>query len=127
MSKIDIISIVESSMHPNFSELYPENGLQELKVNSIRKAIAHLKKQSPSFVVAEFFYAYSTNYSGVHKSNLEVLLISLRKYSPGTRVIVLVDKQERQFVEVLQAVDFPLHAVLPHPVERVRMMDVLGR
>ena len=126
MASADIVSIVESSMHPNFSELYRKNGLTETKVNSVRKAINLIRKQSPGFVVAEFFYAYSTNYSGVHKSNLEVLLISLRKYSPATRVIVLVEKQERQFVPVLDAVDFPLHGVLVHPVDEQAMQALVS-
>ena len=116
MDKTDIISIVESSMHPNFSELYHEKGLTEVKVNSIRKAINLLKRAPVRYIVAEFFYAYSTNYSGVQKSNLDVLLISLRKYSPRTRVIVLVDKEEKQYVEVLDALGMPVHAVLVHPV-----------
>jgi hypothetical protein len=73
MSKIDIISIVESSMHPNYSGLYARKGLHETKVNSIRKAINLIKKEALRYIVAEFFYAYSTNYSGVHKSNLDVL------------------------------------------------------
>lgn len=126
MDKTDIVSIVESSMHPNFSELYREKGLTEVKVNSIRKAINLLKKTPVAYIVAEFFYAYSTNYSGVHKSNLDVLLVSLRKYSPNTRIIVLVDKQEKQYVKVLDALDFPLHAVLVHPVSANQLLPQLN-
>ena len=82
MSQETILSIVESSMHPNYTELYQKNGRVETRVNSIRKAISLIKKQSFDFIIAEFFYAFSTNYSGVHKSNLDVLLISLNKYRP---------------------------------------------
>ena len=115
MKQKSLVSIVESSMHPNYSELYSKKGLIETKVNSIRKAISLVKKKPVDDIVAEIFYAYSTNYSGVHKSNLDVLLISLAKYSPHTRVIVLVEKKEYQYVEVLNALNFPLHAVLVHP------------
>lgn len=125
MDRTDIISIVESSMHPNFSELYRGKGLTEVKVNSIRKAINLLKKTPVAYIVAEFFYAYSTNYSGVHKSNLDVLLVSLRKYSPDTRIIVLVDKQEKQYVSVLEALNIPLHAVLVHPVSASQISPLL--
>jgi hypothetical protein len=125
MAQIDIISIVESSMHPNFSEEFRQKGLTEEKVNSVRKAINLLKKQPVRYIVAEFFYAYSTNYSGIHKSNLDVLLVSLRKYSPNTHVIVLVSKEERQYLNVLDALDFPLHAVLQHPVTRSQISEVL--
>ena len=119
-----MVSIIESPMHPNYTDLYHKKGLSETKVTSIRKAINLIKKQPVDYIVAEFFYAYSTNYSGVHKSNLDVLLVSLKKYSPNTRVIVLVEKDERQFVTVLDALDYPLHAVLVHPVTSNQMEAV---
>lgn len=115
MSNPDIISIVESTLHPNYSDVYRQKSLSEIKVNSIRKAISLIKKQPVKYIVAEFFYAYSTNYSGVLKSNLDVLLISLRKYSPQCKLIVLAEKEEMKFVNVLDAQDFPIHAVLKHP------------
>jgi hypothetical protein len=115
MPNIDIISIVESPMHPNYSGLYARKGLHEVKVNSIRKAISLIKKETPRYIVAEFFYAYSTNYSGVHKSNLDVLLVSLRKYAPETRVIVFSDKEDAQFINVLDSLNYPLHGFLIHP------------
>lgn len=121
----DIISVVESSLHPNYSDLYSKKGLSETKVNSIRKTINLVKKHPVKYIVAEFFYAYSTNYSGVHKSNLDVLLISLRKYSAQTRVIVLVEKSEFQYVNVLEALGYPLYAVLVHPVATSQMDQLL--
>ena len=125
MPAVDIISIVESAMHPNYSALYTKKGLAEVKVNSIRKAINLVKKQAPRYIVAEFFYAYSTNYSGVHKSNLDVLLVSLKKYAPQTKVIVLTSKEDAPFVNVLDALDYPLQACLVHPVERADMERLL--
>ena len=125
MIQSTLISIVESSLHPNYSDLYQKNGLTETKVNSIRKAISIIKKQPVSYIVAEFFYAYSSNYSGVSKSNLDVLLVSLLKYSPGTRVIVLAEKAEFKFVDVLNELDFPVHAVLVHPTNAGQMEELL--
>lgn len=125
MQNPDIISVVESSMHPNYSDFYSRKGLHEVKVNSIRQAISLIKKQPVQYIVAEFFYAYSTNYSGVHRSNLDVLLLSLQKYSPDTRVIVLVEKSEQKFISVLDALDFPLHAVLVHPVPSIHLEKLL--
>lgn len=125
MSHSDIISIIESPMHPNYSDLYRQKGLQEIKVNSIRKAINLIKKKPVDYIVAEFFYAYSTNYSGVHKSNLDVLLVSLRKYSPQCRVIVLVEKEEFKFVNVLNSLDFPIYAVLVHPTTSNQVEELL--
>lgn len=125
MSETDIISIVESSMHPNYSALYLEKGLSELKVNNIRKAINLIKKHTPKYVIAEFFYAYSTNYSGVHRSNLDVLLISLRKYSPNTKVIVFSDKEDASYIKVLDSLDYPLHGFLVHPTCKEQMQRLL--
>lgn len=125
MQNPDIISVVESSMHPNYTDLYSHKGLCETKVNSIRKAINLIKKHPVKYIVAEFFYAYSTNYSGVHKSNLDVLLLSLQKYSPDTSVIVLVEKGEFKYVNVLEALNYPLHAVLEHPVTREQFDQLL--
>ena len=94
MSQTVLFSVIESPVHPNFSNLYQGLGIQEVRLSSIRKALAQLKKQQPDYIVAEFFYGYGNNYAGVNISNLDVLLSSLQKYAPAARVIVLVDKAE---------------------------------
>lgn len=125
MSNPDIISIIESPQHPNYSEFYQQKGLSEIKVNSIRKAISQIRKIPVPYIVAEFFYAYSTNYSGVHKSNLDVLLVSLGKYSPKTKVIVLAAKEEMKYVNVLETLEFPIHAVLKLPTTTAQIEPLL--
>ena len=120
-----VLSIVESPLFPDFGDLYQHKGFSELRVNSVRKAIALIKKQPVALIVAEFFYAYSTNYSGIYKSNLEFLLVSLIKYSPNTKVIVLSKKKEIKFVHVLDAVDYPVHGVLQLPASLSQMEDLL--
>jgi hypothetical protein len=97
----------------------------ERRVNSIRKALTLIKKQPVEFIVVEFFYAYSTNYSGIYKSNIEVLLVSLIKYSPKTKVIVLANKKEIKHVGVLDAVDYPLHGVLQLPTSSDKIEALL--
>jgi hypothetical protein len=124
MSDTTLFSVIESSAHPNFAALYRRLNLHEVRLNSIRKAIAQLKKQAPDFVVAEFFYGYGNNYAGVNISNLDVLLSSLQKYAPRARVIVMVDKSEFRYVEALNQL-FPLHAVLTFPVPQERMETLL--
>ena len=81
----------------------------------MRKALALLKSREFDYIVAEFFYGYGNNYAGVNISNLDVMLYSLQKYSPDTRVIVLVDKSECEYVDKLNEI-FPIHAVLQYPV-----------
>ena len=91
----------------------------------MRKAISALKDDTPDYVVAEFFYGYGNNYAGVNVSNLDVFLYSLQKYAPDARVVVLVDRRERQFVDKLSAL-FPLYAVLQHPVREQDIEPLFG-
>ena len=115
MSKPGLFSIIESPLHPDFSALYRRLNIEESKFSSMRKAISALKTQSPDLVVAEFIYGYGNNYAGVNVCNLDVFLYSLQKYSATTRILVLVEQHEFQYVEKLAAL-FPLHAVLQYPV-----------
>ncbi len=120
-----LLAIDESSPLPDFSSVYAASGITETRVPSMRKAIALLKKQQPDYILAEFEYGYGNNYAGVNISNLDVLLYSLQKYSPQTKVIVLVDKSERQYVDKLNDI-FKLHAVLTFPVNPSQFKDVIG-
>ena len=121
-----LFSIIESSGHPNASELYDSLGIKETKITSMRKAIAALKKQQPDYIVAEFFYGYGNNYAGVNISNLDVLLYSLQKYSEHTRVIVLVDKSEFKYVDKLNEI-IRLHDVLKFPINKEQLQKSLTR
>lgn len=119
-----LFSIIESAAHPNFTELYSSLGIKESKINSMRKAIAALKKQQPDFIVAEFFYGYGNNYAGVNISNLDVLLYSLQKYSGHTKVIALVDKSEFKYVDKLNEI-IVLHDILKFPINKKQLQESL--
>ena len=110
-----LYSIVESPGHPNLSDLYRRLGIEEVRLPSQRKAMQAIKRRAPDLVVAEFFYGFGNNYAGANLGNLDVFLASLQKYAPAARVIVLVDKAQRQYVDML-AERFPLDAVLVQPV-----------
>jgi hypothetical protein len=125
MSTRTLFSIVESPAHPDFSRLYKQLDIREVRLASMRKAISALKNDTPDYVVAEFFYGYGNNYAGVNVSNLDVFLYSLQKYAPEARVIVLVDRRERQYVEKLSAL-FALHAVLQQPVREQEVEPLFG-
>jgi len=120
-----LYSVIESPTHPNFSTLYQSLGLQEQKLGSSRKTMSQLKKQPPDFLVAEFFYGFSNNYAGINISNLDVMLYSLQKYAPDTRLIVMVSKDEQDYVDKLRDI-FPIHAVLQQPVSEADMRAALG-
>jgi len=91
----------------------------------MRKAISQLKLEAPDIVVAEFFYGFGNNYAGVNVSNLDVFLYSLQKYAPQAKVIVLVDKAERKYIEKLPEI-VPLHAVLTLPVDASVLRPLLA-
>jgi len=124
MSQKVVFSIIESPLHPNFTELYQKHGFENVQLNSMRKAISQLKKQKPDYVVAEFMYGYGNNYAGVNVSNLDVFLHSLQKYAPEAKVIVMVEKHEVKYVSKLLDL-FTLHGVLQHPVSQQALLSVL--
>ena len=121
-----LFSIIESSGHPNATELYQSLDIKETKINSMRKAIAALKTQQPDFIVAEFFYGYGNNYAGVNISNLDVMLYSLQKYSDQTKVIVLVHPDEFKYVDKLNEI-IKLHDVLKTPVTQKQLHESITR
>ena len=75
-------------------------------------------------MVAEFFYGFGNSYAGANVSNLDVFLSSLRKQAPLAKVVVLVTKEQAQYVPLLAA-RFPLHAVLTLPVSESDMEPIL--
>lgn len=119
-----LFSIVESPAHRDYSALYARLGYREARFGAMRKAIAALRDEAPDVVVAEFIYGYGNNYAGVNVSNLDVFLHSLQKYSPNARIIVLVARDELQYVDRLAAL-FTLHAVLPLPVAELDLEQAL--
>jgi hypothetical protein len=125
MARPIVYSIIESPGHPNLSALYRRLGMDELRLPSQRKAVRSLKAQPPDWVVAEFFYGFGNNYAGANLSNLDVFLGSLQRYAPQARVLVLVAKDQRGYVDLL-AERFPIHAVLVQPVRESDVESVLA-
>ncbi len=123
MSKT-IFSIIESPSHPPLSDLYAQLGFTEHRYTSMRKAISALKKMTPDYVVADFLYGYGNNYAGVNICNLDVFLYSLQKYAPDAKVIVLVSKEENQYIEKLEKL-FSLYKTMVYPVSAEQMKEVL--
>jgi len=126
MSTKIIYSLIASPLFPDLSELSQQIDFEEFRFDSTRKAISHLKKTPPDIVLGEFMYGYGNNYAGVNVSNLDVFLYSLQKYAPDARVIVLVDKEERQYVEKLAEL-FILSDILKLPVAKETLIEVLDK
>lgn len=124
MSQPVLYDIVESPLHPKCTALYQRLGFEVVPLTAQRKAIGQLKKQPPTWVVADFIYAFSTYYQATNISNLDVLLNSLVKYAPEAKVIVLAAKADLEHVEKLRAIH-PLAAVLPYPVSEAALEEIL--
>lgn len=121
-----LYSIIESSSHPQFSNLYQKLGYQELVFTSMRKAIQSLKRDQPDLVVADFLYGYGNNYAGVNISNLDVFLYSLEKYSPQAKVIALYEKSERVYIKQFASL-FPNVLCVELPVTQTRFEQLLSQ
>ncbi|UHD16463.1 hypothetical protein [Thiocapsa bogorovii] len=119
-----LFSIIESPNHPRFDALYERLGISQVKLASQRKALQALKSMTPDWIVAEFFYGFGNNYAGANVSNLDVFLAALRKQAPTARTIVLVSKEQAQYVPRL-AERFRIHAVLTLPVTEANLEAVL--
>lgn len=120
-----IFSVIESPSHPYLTAFYKELELDELCFRSMRKLLSKIKKVQPDFIAAEFFYGYGNNYAGINISNIDVMLYSLQRYSPNTKVIIFVDKTERQYVDKLNDI-FSLHAILINPVDEADLRKYLN-
>ena len=124
MPGLIVYSVIESPFHPDLQEIYSRFGMEEIKFNSMRKAISHLKKQLPDLIVADFVYGYGSNYAGANVCNLDVFLRSLEPFSKPYKMIVFVDKEEQEFVEKLHHL-FPINTALINPVKPEHMETVL--
>jgi len=125
MSKRTLYSIIESPLFPDLFDLCQALQINEIRFDSMRKAISRLRTDKPDIVVGEFVYGYGNNYAGVNVSNLDVFLYSLQKYAPTAKVIVVVEKAERAYVNKLAEL-FELHAILTLPVSIDRLEAVLS-
>lgn len=124
MAKEILYSVIESRTHPYLTPLYNSLGIDELCFKQMRKLIGKVKKVQPDYIAVEFFYGFGNNYAGVNISNLDVMLYSLQRYSPTTKVIVFVAKDQRQYVDKLNDI-LPLHAVLTLPIDQQELIAIL--
>ena len=106
-----LVSIVELGGYPNFAPLYERLGFQVLVENSMRKALAMVKKRQPRVVVAEF--NFQSDFRD-RTSSLESLMSVVQRL-PQTRVIVFYEKDYAHQLAKLQAIA-PLYKVMAYPI-----------
>ncbi len=118
-----LLSIVELGGYPNFSALYRSAGYEVVAANSMRKALALMKKHRPNVIVAEF--NYQSDFRD-RTSNLDSLLATLQTRCPEAKVIVFFEKEHERHLDRLRA-RFPIHATLSFPIDEAQVSDTLSR
>ena len=115
-----LLSILELGGYPDFTRLYQSLGFQVLKMESMRKAMKAIKKNSVDVIVAEF--NFQSDFRD-RTSQLESLMASIAQM-PEVKVIVFYDKdQAQQFSKVTDR--FELYATLAYPILPEDIGDVL--
>jgi DNA-binding NtrC family response regulator len=117
-----LLSVIELGGYPDFRPLYREAGYEVTVVNSVRKAIAHLKRHNPAVIVAEF--NFQSDFRD-RTSSLESLLAVVQR-APETRVIIFYEKEFAPQFERLRS-RFPVHCALSFPVRPDRLVECLHR
>ncbi len=123
MSEQTLLAIVEMGGYPDFSALYQSAGFLPVKVHSVRKAQAWLKKNRPAVVVTEFHFDPELR---DRMSNLESLIATLQRYASAAQVIVFIEKAHRPRLERVE-VRYPVFASLDYPVDADRLREILDR
>jgi len=116
-----LLSIVEQGGYPLYDSVYQQAGYQVTMVQTMRKAVASIKKQVPDVIVAEF--NYQSDFRD-RTSSLETLLASIQKY-PDTRVVVFYDRENTDKLNKLLS-SATVHSTLPYPVDEQALSDSLS-
>lgn len=115
-----LLAVVELGGYPNFLPLYQAEGFQASVVNNTRKAIAAIKQQPPTVIVAEF--NYQSDFRD-RTSSLESLLAAAERHG-HSRVIVLFEADSRhQLDRLLQ--QFQVFATLAFPIDEDQLRATL--
>lgn len=117
-----LLSIVEQGGYPLYDSLYQQAGYQVTMVQTMRKAVAAIKKNVPDVIVAEF--NYQSDFRD-RTSSLETLLASIQKY-PDTRVVVFYDKDNTDKLNRLLSVR-AVHQTLTYPIDEDALLTALDQ
>ncbi|HHB13418.1 MAG TPA: hypothetical protein ENK62_09490 [Chromatiales bacterium] len=118
-----LLAIVELGGYPDFGPLYRRLGFEVRVENSMRKALAWLKRHTPAVIVAEFNYQ-----SGFRDrlSNLESLMGAVQRLAGSPRIVVFYEPETRHQLVRLQA-RFEFFEVLPYPIDAGKLEGALRR
>lgn len=115
-----LLSIVEQGGYPLYDTIYQQAGYQVTMVETMRKAVASIKKKNPDVIVAEF--NFQSDFRD-RTSSLETLLASIQKY-PDTRVVVFYDRENTDKLNRLLA-SREVYTTLPYPIDEDALESAL--
>lgn len=115
-----LLSVVELGGYPDYTPIYRAHGFDVMAVNSVRRALVVLKKNSPKVVVAEF--NFQSDFRD-RTSSLESLLAVTQRL-PDAQVIIFYEREYRHQLEKL-IVRFPIFETLAFPIQEARLIQCL--
>jgi DNA-binding NtrC family response regulator len=117
-----LLAIVELGGYADFTPLYKRVGYHVVVENTMRKALAYLKKYSPDVIVAEF------NYQSAFRDRVSSLesLVAVVERRPAIRVIVFFDLEFRHQYERLRT-QYAFFDEMPYPIDPARLELILRR
>ena len=119
-----LLWVFELGGYPNFTPLFEQLGYRVTRVDSGRKAMAHLKQELPTVIVAEFNALPSFR---DRTSNLESILAALQRHNAaGTHLVAFYDPENAPLLEKLRQ-RFERFTALPYPVDPEQLKQTLSR
>lgn len=115
-----LLAVIELGGYPNFTSLYAHAGYTVTTVNSVRKALAALRKAPVDMVVAEF--NFQSDFRD-RTSSLESLLAVIQT-RPGARAVVFYEPESAHQLEKLRA-RFPFITCLVFPIEPEQLAEAI--
>ena len=107
-----LLALTELGGYPDFSSLYKGCGFQVDTVDSMRKALRHLKKAQYNIIVAEF--NFQSDFRD-RTSNLETLMAVVQQTN-DVKLIIFYEKEYQHQFDKLRA-RFSFHAELAYPID----------
>lgn len=107
-----LLAIIELGGYPNLMPVYRKLGFEVTLVESQRKALAYLKRETPDIVVAE--YNFQSQFRD-RTSNLETLMARLQRHSDVKVVVFYQREYQHKFDDLARR--FPVYQAIPFPIE----------
>jgi DNA-binding NtrC family response regulator len=120
-----ILFIIDQGGYPaqHIAQDLQRDGYTVAVVHSMRKALTHLKSDTPDVIVAEFNY---TTHFRDRVSNLEPLFATLQRTNPGAHIITLLDAEHQVHLDKLRFKEISFET-LTYPLDMTTLKATIQR